>query len=111
MVGSVLGANGYRVTPAADGQEALQLLAGHPEGFDLLLTDVVMPGMSGFELAERLTRRWPETAVLHMSGYANAQHASDGDSQAGQPLLHKPFTPADLLAHVRERLDSAAARG
>ena len=110
LVGSVLGASGYRVTPAADGQEALQLLADHPEGFDLLLTDVVMPGMSGFELAERLTRRWPATAVLHMSGHTNAEYTPEAGSRVGYSLLQKPFTPADLLSQVRERLDSAATR-
>jgi two-component system cell cycle sensor histidine kinase/response regulator CckA len=79
----------------------------HEGTIDLLLSDVVMPGMLGKELAERLGAVRPDTRVLFMSGYAQPVLASQGTLEPGVALLEKPFTAADLLTAVRRRLDSA----
>jgi PAS domain S-box-containing protein len=95
---------GFRVLPARDGPEALRVTAGQDGKIDLVLTDVVMPGMSGRELAERLRRVMPQAAVLFMSGYAAATFDAEGVPN-GARLLRKPFTPEQLAATVREVLD------
>jgi two-component system, cell cycle sensor histidine kinase and response regulator CckA len=99
---------GYRVLEAAGGQEALSLTATGTGTIDLLLTDVVMPGMSGPELAERLTGRRPGLRVLYMSGYTDEAVVKEGRLARGAPLLVKPFTPEDLARKVREVLDRPA---
>ncbi|MEZ6036985.1 MAG: ATP-binding protein [Planctomycetota bacterium] len=96
--------HGYRVLIAARGSEALQLAAQHPE-LDLLLTDVVMPGMSGGELAAALRERHPQLPVLFVSGYT-----SDGLADRlpeGAQLLCKPYTSPQLLRRVAEALETA----
>ncbi|HYN92789.1 MAG TPA: PAS domain S-box protein [Pilimelia sp.] len=103
----ILTAAGYRVLPAGDGAAALSLVAGHGGAIDLLLTDVVMPGMLGKELAERLVDARPATRVLYMSGYAQPVLASQGTLDPDVVLLEKPFTKPELLAAVRRRLDGA----
>jgi signal transduction histidine kinase/CheY-like chemotaxis protein len=102
FVSSVLSANGYCVLEAANGREALEMAAGHAGRIDLLLTDVVMPEMGGFDLAGRLLEARPRTAVLHMCGY------SDRVLEEGAALLRKPFSPGELLARVREALERGA---
>ena len=77
----------------------------HDGAIDLLVSDVVMPGMLGKELAERLVGERPDTRVLYMSGYAQPVLASQGTLDPGVALLEKPFTAADLLCAVRDRLD------
>jgi two-component system cell cycle sensor histidine kinase/response regulator CckA len=98
--------NGFRVLSAASGEEALTLAANHGSALDLLLTDVVMPGMNGRVLAEQLSLRQPGIKVLYMSGYTDSFIAGHGVLQAGTNLLHKPFTEEILLGKVREVLDS-----
>jgi two-component system, cell cycle sensor histidine kinase and response regulator CckA len=98
---------GFRVISAASGEEALQAAAQHAGTFDLLLTDVVMPGMNGRTLAERLLPREPGMKVLFMSGYTDSFIAGHGVLQEGIHLLHKPFTEEALLQKVREVLDGA----
>jgi PAS domain S-box-containing protein len=102
----VLSRYGYRVIEAADGGEALRLAEGHAGTIDLLLTDVVMPGMSGAELAQRFRELRPGVRVLYASGYADEAVVSHGARHDGVPFLQKPFEPDDLVRRVREVLDS-----
>jgi len=101
----VLSRYGYRVIEAADGAEALRLVAGQEATVDLLLTDVVMPGMSGAELARRFRERRPDVRVLYASGYADDAVGSLGVPNEGAPFLQKPFEPDDLVRRVREVLE------
>jgi two-component system cell cycle sensor histidine kinase/response regulator CckA len=106
VAGRILSGAGYRVLAADGGLHALEVAALHEGTIDLLLSDVVMPGMLGKELAERLGAVRPDTRVLFMSGYAQPVLASQGTLEPGVALLEKPFTAADLLTAVRRRLDS-----
>jgi hypothetical protein len=101
----VLSRYGYRVIEAADGAEALRLAEGHAEPIHLLLTDVVMPGMSGAELAERFRALRPDVPVLYASGYADEAVVSHGVRHEGMPFLQKPFEPDDLVRRVRDLLN------
>jgi two-component system cell cycle sensor histidine kinase/response regulator CckA len=96
---------GYSVLTASTPQEGLRLAAEHQGEIDLLLTDVVMPGMSGRQLQEILAATSPEVKYLFMSGYAagtlNQQGVQDGDAH----LLQKPFTRLQMARRVREALD------
>jgi len=99
-----LARRGYRVLEASGGYEALTVASKHNGTIDLLLTDVVMPQMSGKELAEQLGRLRPEIRVLFMSGYL-ADLLERGAIAAGIPFLEKPFTALQLLKQVRGVLD------
>ena len=95
---------GYRVLDAENGDSAVALASGAP--FDLLLTDVVMPGMSGPELARTILATRPGVRVVFMSGYTEdnlVNHASRAEAEA---FLRKPFTIDSLLAKVRDALAS-----
>ena len=102
-----LESNGFRVVSAPNGEAAVEAAARHSGSFDLLLTDVVMPGMNGRVLAEQLSLRQPGLNVLFMSGYTDSFIAGHGVLQKGTNLLHKPFTEEMLISKVREVLDSA----
>jgi signal transduction histidine kinase/ligand-binding sensor domain-containing protein/ActR/RegA family two-component response regulator len=106
LASRVLERNGYTVLTAACGEDALKLLDGGRAGIDLLLTDVVMPGMSGRELAERLLPRMPGIRLLYTSGYTEDAIVRHGVSGQGTAFLEKPFTPSDLLRKVREVLQA-----
>jgi len=105
----ILRASGYTVLEARNGAEALLLCERHQGPLDMLLTDVVMPRMSGRELAERLAPLRPELSVLFMSGYTDDAVIRHGVLAAGTAFLQKPFTPAALVLRVRETLDLTAA--
>jgi two-component system, cell cycle sensor histidine kinase and response regulator CckA len=109
LVKEMLERLGYSVLVASNGAEALERLEEHEGRVDLLLTDVVMPGMSGRELAGVVRRRCPDARVLFMSGYAEDAVASHGVLQPGAQLLEKPFTATSLGAKVRAVLDAAVA--
>ena len=96
---------GYTVLEAAGGQAALHAAAGHGGRIDLLLTDVVMPGMNGKQLADALTALRPGTRVLFMSGYTDDAIVRQGMLEPGIAFLQKPFTPDRLAQRVREVLD------
>jgi CheY-like chemotaxis protein len=100
----VLKAKGYRVLEAADGAAALALVQRHPGPIDLLLTDVVMPGMNGRELAEYLKKRLPVVKVLYTSGYTHDVIAHRGVLDRDMAYIAKPYTPDRLAAKVREVL-------
>ena len=103
---SYLEAGGFKVFSAGSGEEALKVAASFGGTFDLLLTDVVMPGMNGRVLAEHLLPRQPGMRVLYMSGYTDSFIAGHGVLEAGTHLLHKPFTDEVLIRKVREVLDA-----
>jgi DNA-binding NtrC family response regulator len=105
----VLAMQGYDVLVAPDPEEALRTCAAHAGPIHLLLTDVVMPHMSGRVLADRLMPLRPETRVLYMSGYTDDAILHHGVHQAEVDLLQKPFTPVGLAQRVREALDAAEA--
>jgi CheY-like chemotaxis protein len=97
---------GYKILEAEDGAAALQIVAGHKGTIDLLLTDVIMPGMNGRELAAHISQQLPDVRVLYMSGYAENAVGQDGMLDAGINLLQKPFSLPALKDRVREVLDS-----
>ena len=97
----VLEKHGYRVLMAANGNDAIDVAARHAGAIDLLLTDLVMPGMGGTELAKRFAALHPEAAILFMSAYAQ-RAGMEIDSDAS--LIHKPFVSSVLLARVRRAL-------
>ena len=100
---------GYRVLTAANPHEALVLSENHEDPIHLVLTDVIMPGMSGKDLADRVLAGRPQTKILYMSGYTGDVLADRGVLAAGTELLQKPFTPSTLASRVREVLDGAPA--
>src|SRR6201987_1464085 len=97
---------GYKVIEAADGAVAMQIAVAHEAVIHLLLTDVIMPGMNGRELAQRISEIRPNVKVLYMSGYTENVIGHNGTLDAGVRLLQKPFTLRDLKNKVREVLDA-----
>ncbi|HMQ51504.1 MAG TPA: response regulator, partial [Anaerolineae bacterium] len=102
----VLEMNGYTVLEASHGGEALLLAEQHPEAIDLLLTDVIMPHMSGNDLAKRLAALHPGMKVLYISGYTDQAIAHYGVLEPDLFFLQKPFSPQTLARKVREVLDT-----
>ena len=98
---------GYDVVEAADGAAAVQICVAHQGIIHLLLTDVIMPGMNGRELAQRVSEIRPNMKVLYMSGYTENAIGHNGTLDAGITLLQKPFTLQALKAKVREVLDQS----
>jgi DNA-binding response OmpR family regulator len=107
---AVLERSGYRVLAANGGEEALRVERDWSAPIHVLVTDVVMPRMSGRQLAERLCRFRPCMRVLFMSGYADDKVMPHGVLQAGIHLLHKPLTP-DALARKVRALSCITERG
>ncbi|MHB1311789.1 MAG: ATP-binding protein [Gemmatimonadaceae bacterium] len=105
LVRAALSRAGYRILAARDGEEALTRAAAHEGRIDLLLTDVVMPGLNGPELARQFRRVRPEARVLFMSGYAADHIADEGMLSGDADLLAKPFAPDELVVRVRTALD------
>ncbi len=103
LCGAVLEANGYNVLAASNGEAAISVYDKNAHKVDLVLTDIVMAEMNGFELGRRLAEKTPELKILYMSGYR--------ENLVGNPdikLLSKPFTPETLLQKVRDVLDATA---
>jgi len=100
-----LARQGYRVFSAIDAESALDLAGKHPGAIDLLLTDLVMPGVSGRDLAQMLLRIQPDLRVLYMSGYTRDLITKHGVLEADIFLLEKPFTIDSLCVKVRQVLD------
>lgn len=97
---------GYKVIEAADGAVAMQIAVAHEGVIHLLLTDVIMPGMNGAELAQRISEIRPNVKILYMSGYTENVIGHNGTLDAGIRLLQKPFNLRDLKNKVREVLDA-----
>lgn len=104
LVGGMLEGFGYRVLAASTPDDALRLAAGHPGPIDLLVTDVVMPGMNGPELAARLQALRPGLTCVFMSGYAAHAITSGGVLREGAPFIQKPFTRSLLAGAVKKAL-------
>lgn len=102
---------GYRIFAASDASAAMRLVDEHPEGFDLLLTDVVMPGMGGPELAESLRLRLPRMKVLFTSGYMDDAVMRHGLLEESVAFIEKPYTPISLARKVRQVLDERPGAG
>ena len=109
LMWQVLRRAGYTVLVARDGDEALTVARRHQGPIDLVVTDMVMPGLGGRALAARLTADRPGVRVLYTSGYATDASLRD-DSGGGLPFLAKPFLPLELVAKVRETLDARSQR-
>jgi two-component system cell cycle sensor histidine kinase/response regulator CckA len=101
----ILEMNGYSVTEATNGVEALKVFAAEQGAIDLMVTDLVMPQMGGRELATKVTPLYPDLRVLFLSGYTDSVAIQQGMLDSGSYFLQKPFTPADLARTVREALD------
>lgn len=110
LVRNMLVRHGYAVLDAAGGEQALELFERHADRIALLLTDVVMPGMSGRELAAQLRARRPGLKVVYMSGYTGDVLGDRGVPEPGITLIQKPFTPRTLLRRLREVLSTPARR-
>ena len=108
---SILRANGYRLLEAENAEQALQLSAGYAGQIDLLVTDVIMPGLNGRQLADRLAKERPGLKVLYTSGYAADVIALQGSLEPGMAYLPKPFGAAQLAAKVREVLGAGRGPG
>ena len=105
LVGEVLTPLGYNVLFAATGEEALQVAQTGMEKIDLLLTDVVLPGIKGQELAEKILTSDPHVCVLFMSGYLCPSMAYDESEKKVEAFVQKPFTPNTLVRKMRKLLD------
>jgi len=109
VVTATLASRGYNVLAAVDGETALVLAQQYPHRIDLLLTDVVMPGINGRELAETMSRERPDVRVLYASGYTDDESLLQGIRTDELSFLQKPFSPADLVRRVRGLLDTVNA--
>ncbi|MGH9445755.1 MAG: ATP-binding protein, partial [Terriglobia bacterium] len=107
LVQSVLTAAGYRVLEASCGDEAIRIALSHQGRIHLLLTDVVMPQMSGPELAKAMETVNPNATVVYMSGYAERSVVRQGIVDQGATLIQKPFSPATLVREIRRALDGS----
>jgi CheY-like chemotaxis protein len=106
----VLTKYGYRTLDAAHADEALAVCERHPGPVHLLLTDIVLPGLNGCELAARLLRTRPQAKVLYMSGYTDQAITAVAGVDAGLQFLAKPFTPDALATRVRQVLGERSAK-
>ena len=104
-----LSRRGYTVLPARDAVEAQRIAASHGGRIDLLLTDVVMPGLNGYELAEELRRTQPGLKVLYTSGYTEDSETLQELQKAGVAFIQKPYAPLSLAQKVREVLEDTAS--
>ena len=105
LVEELLTPMGYKVISASSGEEALEMMALEQEKIDLLLTDVILPGIKGQELAKQLLVNRPEVNVLFMSGYLCPSMAHRESGQRFEAFIQKPFAPNSLLRKMRKLLD------
>lgn len=104
MAQDLLEARGFRVLVAGSPEEALRMAQSTPEPIDLLLTDVVMPGLNGRELADRLRAFRSETKVIYMSGHTSEVVGDFGIRVPSDSFVAKPFTSERLIGKIREKL-------
>jgi two-component system, cell cycle sensor histidine kinase and response regulator CckA len=110
LVRDTLESRGYKVLEAENGEEGLATAEAHESKIDLVITDVIMPGLGGREMAQRLAKTHPDTKVLYLSGYTEDAIVSDGTMEGGTAFLQKPFTLQNLSKKVREVLGSSTQR-
>ena len=108
-VAEVLKDLNYRVLEAMEGATAVKILEAESGGIDLLLTDVIMPGISGRVVAEQAKRLKPDIKILFMTGYSQNAIVHQGRLDQGVHLIQKPVTPPELATRVRDLLDQSAA--
>jgi CheY-like chemotaxis protein len=108
LIARMLERQGYKVLTAGNAREAIEVSASHSERIAMLLTDVVMPQMSGHQLAEELERSRPDMKVLYLSGYTENTVVHHGVLDAGVEFLAKPFSQETLAQKIREILDRTA---
>ena len=101
----ILGSRGYTILEAPNGEAALRVSREHAGPIHLMLTDLIMPGMSGRDLEERLQPLRPEMRVIYMSGYTDDTIFHHGVLNEGTEFIQKPFSPQSLARKVREVLD------
>ena len=101
------GQHGYHVVAAASGREALDVLASQLQHIDVLLTDVIMPGMQGKELTDKIRILQPAARVVFMSGYTQGLLGDQGVLEPGVHLIEKPFSESTLLTKLHEILGAA----
>ena len=101
----ILSEAGYRVLEAEEGEEALDALHVARGRVDLLMIDVVMPGLDGVELAKKVWEQWPDKRILFMSGHAAEVLARHGLTDLAVPFLAKPYTRDEAIAKVHEALE------
>ncbi len=106
FITAILDSLGYNILSAADGDTALAVASSHPGAIDLLLTDVILPGMNGKQLAEKLKLLRPEIAVLFTSGHPRNVIASSGVLDPDVAFIAKPYSPEELAAKLREVLSA-----
>jgi PAS domain S-box-containing protein len=111
LVRRVLESSGYHVLEARHGAEALLICDEHKDPIQMLMTDVIMPEMSGRQLADRLSAQRPEMKILYMSGYTDNAISHHGILEPGTNFLQKPFTPVNVLHKVRSVLDGGPGPG
>ena len=102
---NILESYGYTVFQATDGEDALEKFNNYPKKIDLLLTDVVMPKMGGYELAKVLSQIYPKLKILFMSGYTEDSRIKDSFFDSSENFIKKPFEPEILAVKVREVLE------
>ena len=100
---------GYSVLVARDGKEALLVAEQHEGPIDMMITDIIMPKMDGYELAERLGPLYPKMSVLFTSGYSEVMLAAQARGHLPEQFMHKPFDAEDLAKRVRAILDVRAS--
>ena len=104
MAETILSDFGYKILTASNGQKALSVLSQPGNQVDLVITDLVMPGMGGRELMERIRQLYPDTPVMPTSGYVMPE-----DKKSGVGYLQKPFTSTELLLKVKAALAAGKA--
>ena len=110
LVCRTLRAEGYQTLEAAHGAEALEVIEKAAEPVDLVVTDVVMPGMDGRELGRRLAQRWPTLPILYISAYDVNDIFRRGSPRRSAPFLQKPFPAEELITNVQQLLASRSPR-
>ena len=108
LMSRVLERSGYSVLVAGDGKSALELAGGHQGPIDVMITDLMLPEMTGLDLAERLVESRPEMKVLYISGHGDLDVVRPGAFRPGMAFLQKPFTPSALVGKLRYELDASA---
>ena len=106
LLWKVLTEHGHTVLEARHGRDALTVASGYGRPIQLMVTDVVMPGMGAGQLVDELVAERPQLRVLYISGYTDDEVSRRGVTQSGAAFIHKPFTPVELMQKVREVLES-----